>query len=432
VLRKSISALFILFTCLICVLPAYAQQQGEIVDRILAVVDSEIILESEVLQYVQDIVLRNQTAYQDASQIEALRAQILEELINQKIMLAIAVDDTNIVVEDRQVDQTLDDRISQVARELGGEERLIEYYGKPVRQIRREFRKQVYDNLVVERVRSSRTVRVEVTRNEVEAYFKEHSAEFPVIPEQVEIAHILIPIKPSEEADNSAKSKADSLFNLLLMEIDFNQLAIENSEDGGSAPKGGLLGTTERGDLVPEYEEIAFGLEEGEVSQPIKTRFGYQIIRLNWRRGEKINTSHILITSMATSSDETRAISFANELRDRINSGEDFEVLAKEYSDDKETAPLGGGLGWFDVRNLPEEFKLASANVEVGDLSMPFKSALGIHLMKKLNYDSERQIKIEKDWERISQLAKMQKQDLVFKVWIAEQRKDVYIDIFHR
>jgi len=422
--------LLVILSLILVSLTSANAQQAEVVDRVIAVVNDEIILESEVLQYVQDIVLRNRTAYKDPGKISELREQVMEELINQKILLAIAENDTNVIVEDRQVDQTLDSRINMVVQELGGEEQLEKYYGKPIRQIRREFRRQVRDNLMVERVRGMKMQGINISRQEVEAFYAEFEAELPMLPEEVRLSHILFNIEPSEEASKIAKDKADSLFTLLLTGSDFNQLAIEFSDDIGSAPKGGLLGTTQRGDLVPEYEEIAFGLDASEVSQPILSRFGYHIIRLNWRRGEKINTSHILLMLSATDEDEARIFETAGLVKDRIDNGEEFEDLARDKSADEETSAFGGDLGWFDLRNMPEEFRYVAENLEVGQVSDPFKSQLGIHILKKSDAKPERKIDLTEDWDRISQMALKMKQDEVYKEWVTEQRKEVFVEIF--
>lgn len=413
------------------ILPMSVQaQEAQTVDRIIAVVNEEIILESEVLQYVQDIVLRNRQQYSQPDQVAALRDQVLTELVNQKILLAAAEADTNIVVEDRQVDQTLDERINQVQQDLGGEERLVEYYGKPIRQIRREFRKQVRDNLMVERLRQYNMSGVSVTKNEVDDFFNKNKANLPTLPERIHLAHLLIPIEPTEEATEEAKAKADSLFNMLLTGTDFDQLAIENSDDRASGAKGGLLGTTQRGDLVPEYEEVAFGLEEGEVSSPVRSRFGYHIIRLNWRRGEKINTSHILVKLTPSALDEERAFKQAQELRTRILEGEDFGELAKEFSSDEETAKDGGDLGWFDVPQMPEEFRLVTRDLQPGELTDPFKSRVGVHVVKVIARKDPRPPSLKEDWDRLSRMALMEKQDRMYQEWIEEKRKDVYIEEF--
>ncbi|MCB2211680.1 peptidylprolyl isomerase [bacterium] len=408
--------------------PAFAQD-AQVVDRVIAVVDDEIILESEVLQYVQDIVLRNRDQYRTETAIAQLKASVLEELINQKILLSIAEDDTNIVVEDRQVDLTLDDRINQVTREIGGEEALVEYYGKPIRQIRRDFRGQVRNSLLIERVRASQTRKTTLTKKEVEDFYARVEEELPTMPERVRLAHILIEVEPADEAQEQALAKADSVFNLIANGANFDSLAMEYSDDRASAPKGGLLGTTQRGDLVPDFEAVAYNLEEGEISEPIRTRFGYHIIRLNWRRGEKINTNHILVMLQATDADEERAVEEARLLRDRIMDGESFADVAKEASADDETAKLGGDLGWFDLSSIPDQFQQVARDLDVGEISEPFLSRVGVHLVTVTAHDEARQLELQRDWDRISQMALREKQEIEYTNWLANQHDGVYIEV---
>ena len=390
-------------------------QEGQVVDRIIAVVDDEIILESEVLQFVQDIALRNKGMYQSESEIEELKQQVLEEIVVQKILLAAALEDTNIIVEDREVDQTLDERLNQIIEQVGSEEKLEEYYGKPIRQIRREYRKQVRDGLYAEKIRGFKLANVSVSRPEVEDFYERNSDDLPTLPEQVRLAHILILIQPTDEAKQIAKTKADSVYQLLLLGEDFAQLAMDYSDDRPSGDKGGLIGTTERGDLVPEYEEVAFALEEGEISQPVKSRYGYHIIKLNWRRGEKINTSHVLTSLIPSSEDEQRAQQNAANLRQKALDGGDFSNLAMEHSQDEETSKIGGDIGWFELPNMPDEFRFVAMELEPGEISEPFKTRFGFHVLKMSDRTESRPMGLIRDWERMSRMAMLEKQDAVYR-----------------
>ena len=435
-MKKLIPAVLIALFSLILSGPAFAQSVDpgtsghQLVDRVLATVNDEIILESEVLQYVQDIVLRNRSMYTSQDQVMALRNQILNELINQKILLAIAEEDTNIKVEDREIDQTLDQRINQIVQELGSEEALEQYYGKPIRQIRRDFRKQVRDNLMIDRLRAQKLQSVSVNKAEVDDFYNRMKDQLPTLPERFHLAHILVQIEPSEAATNKAKNLADSLFRDLMTGSNFEDLAMKYSDDRSTGAKGGLLGTTQRGDLVPEYESVAFGLNEGEISEPVRSRFGFHIIRLNWRRGEKINTSHILISLRPTDADGQRAVDEANEIYQKLKNGEDFATLAKEYSDDKDNADNGGDLGWFDMNQLRADFKNVAMKLDVGQFSEPFRTQLGIHILKLLEKDPERPLNLHDDWDRISRLAQTEKQEQVYNRWLDELKKNVYIEVY--
>ncbi len=430
-MRKILIAMITVLSIVVFVpLGILQAQDPQVVDRVIASVDDDIILESEVLQFAQDIILRNRQAYQTKDAVNELKVQILEELIVQKILVSAALEDTNIIVEDREVDQTLDERLNQIIEQIGSEEQLEEYYGKPIRQIRREYRKQIRDGLLADKMRARKSQGISVSRPEIEAFYEKHEAEFPKLPAQVRIAHILFEIKPANEAEIIAKAKADSIFQRLLIGDEFAPLAIEFSDDVATGAKGGLLGTTERGDLVPEYEEVAFGLEEGQISEPIKSRYGYHIIMLNWRRGEKINTSHILISLMPTDNDEIRTVELASDTRQRVVEGEDFGQLASDLSDDDETANIDGDLGWFEIQQMPDDFRMVTESLETGQISEPFKTRFGIHLLKLVEKTDARSISLNEDWERINRMAVNEKQDRIFREWIEEAREEVYIEIF--
>ncbi len=425
-----IKSVFLVLLLVLLAATVFAQDDYQVVDRVLAVVDDEIILESEVMQFVQDIAIRDPDRYKDMASIVELRDQVLEELITQKILLSAALADTNVKVEDREVDMTLDDRLNSVISQVGGEEKLEEYYGKPIRQIRRDYRKQVRESLYVDRLRNHKMMGISVNRQEIEAFYAKHEAEMPTLPEQSRLSHILIKIEPASSAKEAAKSLADSLFTQLVIGEEFAKLAMEFSDDVATGAKGGLLGTTERGDLVPAYEEVAYSLEEGEISEPVLSPFGYHIIMLNWRRGEKINTSHILIKLAASKQDEQRALEEIGRIRQTIlDTDSTFVQMAKLYSQDTETAAMGGDLGWYDQNALPDDFRYIVQDLQAGEISNPFKSRFGYQIVKVVERSEERPMSLQKDWNRISRMALMEKQDIVFREWVDTLRERVYVEV---
>jgi parvulin-like peptidyl-prolyl isomerase len=176
---------------------------------------------------------------------------------------------------------------------------------------------------------------------------------------------------------------------------------------------------------------VAFDLSEGEISQPILSRFGYHIIRLNWRRGEKINTSHILVNLRPTDQDAANALEHARQLKAELDAGAEFAELAAEESDDSTTATDGGDLGWFDKQQLRPEYAAVATELEIGDVSDPVQTTLGIHLLKLTDYQAPRPMDLKKDWDRISRLARVEKQEIEFARWMEDLRQDVYIEVFN-
>lgn len=400
----------------------------EVWDRVLAIVDDNIILESEVLMYAQSLALQSRVDPIKYLQNEEIKDQILKELIDQQVLLAKAKEDT-VVVEDREVDREMENRLKVIIEEVGSEEGLERVYGMSIREIRREFRKTIREALMVDRVKQVKMMGVKVSRAEVEEFFKEHKKELSDLPESVEIAHILLKVKPSVDAEERAFALADSLFEVIQGGGDFEELAGQFSQDPGTKKKRGLLGWTERGDFVPEFEKAAFELDTGKVSPPVKTRFGYHIIRLNERMGEKINTSHILIRLQPTDDDQERVMALADSIYERLLGGADFAELANKYSQDEETAAEGGELGTFALKELVKVYAEKLKELKPGDFTEPFKSDMGIQVLKLSKRDKPRPLTLKDDWEKISQFALNAKREKIYQEWLAKLKERVYIEV---
>jgi peptidyl-prolyl cis-trans isomerase SurA len=245
----------------------------------------------------------------------------------------------------------------------------------------------------------------------------------------VELAHILRETSSAGLADARALAKADSLYNLIKSGVPFDSVAMKFSQDKATAKKFGYVGWTQRGDLLQEYENTAFALQPGEISKPIKTRYGYHIIRLNERREDEINTSHILIIPQIAEADEKPIVEFLRKVREEILAGKPFEEAAREYSQDLESAKKGGYLGWFSLEEMPESFRSEIESLKVGEISQPFKTEYGYHIVKLLNRRDARPVTLQQDWEMISQYVLSKKQEKAYNDWLDQLKKRYYIEI---
>ncbi len=406
-----------------------AQSEEDVVDRLIAVVGSEIILESEVFQNAQSIALQQGSdVMRDPQKFQQLREQVLREMISQKILLAKAKEDS-VIVEPRDVDRELENRLQMIIQNVGSEEKLEEMYGYSIRRIRRDFRTSVEENLMVERVKHSYLQDIRVSRTEIEKFFQEHPENFPEMTDAVEIAHILRETGSSDLADSRAYTTADSIYNALKAGASFDSLALNLSEDKSTAGKYGSIGWTEKGDLLSSYEDAAYVLEPGEISRPVRTRFGYHIIRLDERRENKILSSHILVIPNITDDDELPVVELLNDLRVEIEEGLSFGEAAKEYSSDLESANRDGYLGWFSLEDMPEEFRNHIEELEIGEVSTPFKTQYGYHISKLLNKREARPVNLEQDWEQISQYVLSAKREKAFQQWLDKLKSRYYIEI---
>lgn len=398
----------------------------ELVDKVVAVVDDDPILASEVEAYAQ-FVMQQDPRKLSSQEEEQLRGQILQELIDRRVLLAEARKDS-IVVQDREVDQELQNRLDQEIQNVGSEQKLEETYGRPLRQLKRDLRERIREGMMIDQVKWRKQQEITVTRGEVEAFWKEYQDSLPEMPEAVKVRHILRNLRPSQDAREAALKKAWELYNEVKSGKDFEEVAKESSDDPGTASKGGDLGETNRGDLVPAYEEVAFQMKDGEISEPVESSFGFHIIRLDWRHGEKIHTHQILVRLKSQETEEHDAEAFLDSLRTRILAGESFADLAKQYSDDKESAPSGGYLGWYEMAKMPSDFRQAIGGLKAGEISKPFVSEFGAHIIQVMDHQEKHKMSLAKDWDRIEQAAKNQKRDKEFLGWIAQLRQQVYID----
>ncbi len=406
---------------------AAAQQ---LIDGIAAVVGKEIILFSEIQQLVQNYMVQNRiNPNQNSALIDQLSKQMLDRMIEQKLLLAKAEEDT-ITVDDQTLDQQLDARIQYMVQQVGSEEKLEQMFGSPMKKIKRDTRKLLKEQMMVEQVKARKLRGLKVSRREVETFYKTYKDSLPVQEETVDISHILIQVKPSKEAQEKAYEKAKMILEKIKQGADFAELAREYSEDPASAKRGGDLGMTSRGDFVPEFENTAFKLRDGQVSGIVQTQFGYHIIKMIERRGEKIHCRHILIQVMPTKEDELRTIETLKEIRQRALNGEDFGKLALEYSDDDNVSKDMGHLGEFELEKLAlPQFKQVVENMKVGEISMPFKTDYGYHIVKLNARKERRKLTLENDWQKIEEYALNHKMEIEYRKWIEELKKSVPIEI---
>jgi len=422
--KISSSILILLF----CFTSARAQ---EFLDKIVAVINDKIILLSEVNQYTYQVAIQmGIDPRRDKEKFEQLRDNALQSLIDQKVLLTQAQLDS-ITVEDSQVDQVLEDRLKNMTQQLGSEEKVEAYFGQPLRKVRRMLRTEIADGLMIRNLQQKKFRQVTVSRREVVQFYEALKDSMPAIKATVKLSHILFNAQPGEEAVASARARIDSLLKRVRAGEDFAQVASQYSEDPGSSKRSGELGFIQRGDFVREFEEAAFALEPGEISGVVQSQFGFHIIQLIDRRGEKINVRHVLVRVPTTSEDKRRTREKLNELREQIVSGEiTFEDAARTHSNDLATNEKGGDLDWFEVQDLQvPAFKEFSQTHQVGDISEPIEFQSGFHLVRLDNRRDSRQLDLTQDWKQIEEMALNQKSEREFRAWVDQLKKDMYIRV---
>ena len=398
---------------------------GQSLDRVVAVVDNDLILESELDAQVQFFVLNNKV---DAN-TPGLKEQVLQSMINEKLIVAKAIEDS-VTVTDDEVQQQLDALIQQRIQQAGSEARLEELYGMPVSRIKREFRDEMRRNILSQKLQQQRFGVAQTSRREVEEFFSTYKDSLGQVPEEVEISHIYRKPTFTEEAKARARVKAQALLDSIHAGVDFGDLAKRHSEDPGTAPLGGDLGLVRRGLFFKEFETAVFSLNEQQISGIVETDLGYHIIQLLERRGDAVHPRHILIRVERTKASDDSVIVFLDSLRARVKAGESFAELAKKYSEDKESNLVGGSLGTVELEKLDKNWYPDVAPLKEGEISKPARLAVGntygYHIILMRKRTAAHPMSLEQDYHRIETIAANFKRSRDYQAWLEELKGKIY------
>lgn len=416
---------------------AWSQQaQEQVIDEVVAVVGANYVLQSDIeAQYIQ---FRMQGGITDA---RATRCQILEDLLFQKLMLNQAELDS-VVVTDDQIEQTMDARFRYYIQQFGSQEKLEQFYKKSLIQIKEEFRVLVKEQLMVDEVQQGIVKDLKVTPSEVRAFFNALPEDsIPMLDTEYEILQIVKEPAISKEELDATRDRLKSLRDRIIKGENFSTLAVLYSEDPGSSKKGGEIGLVSRGQLYPEYEAAAFGLKKGEISDIIKSKAGYHIIQLIERRGEQINTRHILLMPKISDSDVQKASILLDSIAGLVREGKmTFEDAAIKYSDDP--GKINGaymvneatGNTRFLSNQLDPKIFYSIEKLEPGEISRPIamineesKQTLSIYMLKSRSQPHKANLK--DDYSTIQEWALNKKRGDTINKWISEKISKTYFRI---
>ncbi|MDZ7714939.1 MAG: peptidylprolyl isomerase [Balneolaceae bacterium] len=424
-----------------------AQSDGEVLDQVVAVVNDHTILKSDVDQQTRDYMMQLQQ--QQGQQIpfsEGIWYSVLQNIIDRYVVLDQAKKDSVNVTEE-QVDQRINDRINQFVEQLGSEQALEEQLGKSIVQLRTELRKDYRQQMVVNLYQQQKRTAVTITRPEVEEYFKNIPKDsLPTVPERVAVSQIVRVPAPLSDAREAALDLAKALRDSIINHSKSLEDLAERHSDGPSAARGGALGMIPVNDLVGEYSAAAAALEPGEISEIVETSFGFHIIRLNKRVGDQIDTNHILIELDKNKFDTEQAINRLKELKDSVLTNKDvtFATVAREFSEDPNTAPNGGrilnpqtGERLMPLDELdPALYRIVLLLENEGDISEPKQFNIGSGNQSKEAYRivrldqhvPEHTANLKQDYERIKRVALQEKQYRKIQNWISGLKEKFYIE----
>lgn len=421
---------FCKFPLLIIFLALSTLRAQQVIDKIVAVIDNEIILKSEV-----DL---QAGLYAAEKRIDpnapGLREEVLEAMIQEKLAFAQANLDS-IVVSDDEVDSRLDYQIDVFKQRYGSEARIEEIYGMSISRIKKELRDDVYKQLMTQRFKQQKFGFIEAGRREVEEFFYTYRDSLGIIPEKVKIYHIFRNPKATEEIKKKFYNTAAAILDSIKAGADFAEMAKKYSEDPGSAIHGGDLGFVQRGVFYPEFESAAFALEVGEISGIVESPVGYHIIQLLEKRGDAIKTRHILIKIKGDETADLNTIEFLSDVRDSIVRGlGTFSGYAKKYSEDNESKPFGGELGSFYLNQLDKNLLDIVSKLKEGEISFPRRieygpDVYGYHIVYLEKRIPQHQASLEMDYAELKRLADEVKRQKHYEEWIEEIKSKIFWEV---
>lgn len=433
---KLIRTLILIVCVTICNSVIYAQQQ-QVVDKIVAVVGKNIIMQSDIEeQYMQ---YRLQGGIKGSA--KSIHCEILEDQLFRKLMLNQAELDS-ITVTDEQVEQEMEYRIRYYVNQLGSQEKLEKYYNKTMKEIRDELREIIKDQKLIEEVQRKIVDGVSATPRDVRDFYNSIPKDsIPLVNAQYEIAQLVK--KPPITLDEklTVKNRLYELRSRILKGERFSTLALLYSEDPGSAKKGGEIGFKGRGELVPEFEAAAFALKDGEISEVVETEYGFHIIQLIERRGDYVNVRHILLTVKVSTEALEQAYNELDSIAKLIrNDSITFDEAVKKFSDEDDKMNGGylvnpnTGSTLFDAEDLDQQVSVVVNRLKVGEVSNPVpmktkndKDAYRLLIIKKKTTPHKANLK--DDYALIQQWTMQKKRQEAINKWIDSKSSKAYVKI---
>ncbi|MCR4844546.1 MAG: peptidylprolyl isomerase [Bacteroidales bacterium] len=428
---------------LLCLSMSAQKYKGGVADKTIATLGGESILLSDLEGEVQQMRMNGSSSDRD------MRCELLENMMDAKLFLMQARVDS-LTVNTEMVQANLSQRIDWFRTQLGGDEEMEKYFGKPIYKLRQEWQKTLEEQSLTEQERYEIASKIaEVTPFDVQKYISSTDPEdLPMVPAKYQLSQICV-YPDREAAAVAVKEKLLSLRERIMNGEKFATLARIYSEDPGSARRGGELGLASKSIFWPAFSDAAMALRPGTISQIVETPDGFHIIEVIEKKGDMFNARHILIKPQYTMEDREKAFARLDSLKNRIQEGEiSFEMAARFFSEDPATRTNGGqmadpssGSSYFDIDQLKPADYAAVKELKVGDISAPVES------LDNEGYQQNRQgnlvykiIRVDKiipahtatfenDYTQILEKVQQQKQMEAVDKFLEEKIKSTYIVI---
>lgn len=411
-------------------------QDSLIIDQIVSVIGSSIIKESDIQNQFQQMKAEGHPVGDLTS------CRIVEDVMYQKLLLDQAVIDS-IEVSESTVDDEIQRRIDVFAEQIGSYEKLEKFYEKTLLEIKTEWRDVVKEQMLAQRMQQSIVADIQVSPKDVRSYFENLTADsLPLINPQYELAQIAFSPRITIKQKIELRAKLDGIRQRAINGENFSTLAVLYSDDLASSKKGGDLGYVARGELVQEFAAAAFKLKVGEISRIIETEYGFHIIKMIDRKGERINVRHILLKPKPTNEDFLRIKGKADTVYSILKSDTlSFSKAALIFSDDKQTKNNGGlmvnpytGNAKFEAKQIDPIIFNEVTSLKKGEISRPFLATdetgnQVYKIVKLISSTKAHKASLTEDYQTIKEIALAKKKEQALTDWIIKKQKETYIKL---
>ena len=429
----------LLLTLFLTGLGAINAQQPKKIDGVAVVIGKNIVLDSDIDKFKQEIENRSE------GKVTISNCEMLEELMEQKLLAHHAVIDS-VVVTQAEIESKVNRSIAYFTNEFGSIEKVVKAYGlNDVEDLRSELSRVQKENLLIEKEQLKLTEDIDVTPEEVRVYFKglNEINDLPEIPAQVEIAQLVVKAEPEQKEIDRIINKLKEIKEQVENGSSFKLKAIINSDDPSAAQNSGNMGViTKETGFVKEFKEVAFSLEEGQISEPFKSPFGYHIVLLNKIRGNGRDVSHILLQPEISDEKLKESKAEIEKIKKDIKEGKlTFKEAVEKYSEEEETKNNGGVIinpytqeSTFELTRMAPDLFGRISELTKGDLSAVFydETREGEKMYKVIllkDKTETHKADLVKDYVRMQEFALAKKKEETITKWSKEKIKETYIKL---
>ena len=415
-------------TLIILLFSLVFSQEEILLDKVSAVVEGKIVLLSDVVLAANALAAEQRiNPTTNPTEYNNLLLKSSESMIEQLVIIKMAEVDS-VEVLDKDIDRALERQIENIISQAGGKEEAELALGRKISDFKRSYRDDMKGKLLAEKYTGGLTSGISVTRGEVIDFYNTFKDSILPFPTLYKTRHLLLEIKPSEESLNKALNKTQGIRDQIVAGLPFAEAAKKYSEDIQSGENGGNLGYVSRGTFVQEFDKMVFTLDLNVLSKPVKTQFGYHLIEVLQRSGEKVSARHILISANVSEEDKNLTYKKTASIVKEIKNKDDFILKVKEFSDDTTSGPKGGYMGMinldqYQVKELVDVIKDISLNTP----SAPVLTQFGYHIVWVDEKIDGGPASLDKNWLDLEQMALNQKKSDWYASWIEEIKNNFYI-----